>query len=175
MLKNTILALIALMTFSVGAADVATTNGLPANTITISAVVDKKDFVSIQGNNVWFAHINGEYPSDIYVNGNPWTPTWDEEESDVFTMKNPPRFLPMTGKRGLLSVSFAKTNGVLSVIEYPDTANDWIMVMLLKNTNATGPTRMNVTISWEDDMTPIIVPSTSVTHRRPNPTPTGLN
>lgn len=172
MIRNIILALIAAAGLSASAEN--TTTNLPANTITIGATVDKRDFVTVRGNKLWFTHDEGEYPSDIKVNGNEWSPTWDDEqESDDFTMTQPPRFLPMTGRRGLISVSVAQTNTTVTVVEYPDVVNEWILVILLSNENE-GSARMDVTISWQDDPMPVVLPKNSVPHTKPDPTPTGL-
>lgn len=168
MLRNTILALVAVFTLSASA---NTSTNLPANTITISATIDKKDLVTIRGDKVWFTHKDGAYPRDIQINGNAWTPDWDEDqESTDFTMKEPPRFLPMNNRRGLLSISHPQT---ATVIEYPDVVNDWFLVIMLKN-ESDEPTQVDVTISWENDPMPIVLPSSVVPHTKPDPTPTGL-
>ena len=169
MIRNIIFALIAAAGLSASAENVYT--NLPANTITISATIDKKDFVTIRGDKLWFTHKDGAYPRNVQINGVTWTPDWDEDqESTDFTMKNPARFLPMTNNRGILSISHPET---ASVVEYPDVVNEWMLVIVLSNP-ADEPTQMDVVISWENDQMPIILPSSVVPHTKPDPTPTGL-
>lgn len=169
MLRNIILALIAAFTLSASA---NTSTNLPANTITISATIDKKDFITIRGDKLWFTHSEGAYPRNVRVNGNDWVPDWDEDqESTDFTMKDPARFLPMSNQRSILSISHPKT---ASVLEYPDVVNEWMLVIALSNPDE-EPVQVDLTISWNtNDFFPIVLPNHSVPNTKPDPTPTGL-
>ena len=172
MLRNLILALVAVTALSASAANTYT--NLPANTITISANVDKKDIVCIRGDKLWMTHIQGERPTNVHINDNPWEPTWDDDdESSTFTMKFQPRFLPMRKNRGIISVSVAQTDAAVSVIEFPDESNEWILVLLVSN-KADKPQQVDATISWEEDLVPVTLPNHTVPHTKPDPTPTGL-
>lgn len=188
MLKNIILAFVAACSVSAFAdnesnesntantANTANTHtNLPANTITISAVVDRKDSVTIRGNKVWFTHYEGAYPRDIKINGNDWVPDWDEDqESTDFTMKNPPRFLPIDDicgfACGFLSISHTQN---ATVVEYPREANEWFLVIMMKN-EGYEPAQVDVTISWENNRMPVSIIRSAVPHTKPDPTPTGL-
>jgi hypothetical protein len=168
MFRNLVFAVLASFTLSASA---NTSTNLPANTITISATIDKKDVVTIRGDKVWITHGKGELPSDVKINGNAWTPVWDDNESDTFTMKDPARFLPMSNQRSILSISHPKT---ATVIEYPDVVNEWMLVIALSNADE-EPVQVDLTISWNtDDFFPIVLPNHSVPNTKPDPTPTGL-
>lgn len=173
MIKNTILVLVAIMGFLVPAKADNTSTNLPANTITVSAIVNKKDIVVIHADKLWINHISGELPTNIKINNNEWNPNWEDRESDTYIMKKPPRFLPMNNRRGLLSVSLAQTNAVVKVIEYPDYSNEWILMVAL-TVKSEKPMQLDLTISWENDPIPIVLPTYEVPTTKPNPTPTGL-
>ena len=178
MLKNTIVALAAIVGLLVPAkADNSSTN-LPANTITISAVIDKKDIVVIRGDKLWLTHIDGEFPTNVLVNGNSWNPVWEGEDSDTYTMKNPSRFLPMDSRRGLFFMSTVQTDASVEIIEYPDEFSEWILMVSLDNTKGTAPSKIDLTISWKDESVPVILPKNTVPYKppktAPSPTPVGL-
>ena len=175
MIKNIILAFVAFITFSASAENIYT-NDIPANTITIRALIDKKDLVSIRGDKVWLTNIKGEFPTNIVINGNSWTPILENEnESDTFTMKNPSRFLPMNEERiGLILISLAQTNVAVKVTEYPNEFNEWILTFSLNNMKTDEATWADVTISWKKENEPIILPRHYVVNTRPSPTPVGL-
>ena len=174
MLKNTIVALVAAMGFLIPAKADNTSTNLPANTITVSAVVDKKDIVVIRGDKLWLTHIDGKFPTNIFVNGNSWNPVWEDEDSDTYTMKNPSRFLPMDSRRGLLFMSTVQSGGTVEIIEYPDEFSEWILMISLDNTKGTTPTKIDLTISWKDESIPVVLPNHFVECTMPSPTPVGL-
>lgn len=174
MLKNTIVALAAIVGLLVPAKADNTSTNLAANTITISAIVDKKDIVVIRGDKLWITHVNGEFPTNILVNGNFWNPVWEDEDSDTYTMKNPSRFLPMDSRRGLLFMSAVQSGATVEIIEYPDETSEWILMISLDNTKGTVPTKIDLTISWKDESAPVVLPNHFVECTMPSPTPVGL-
>lgn len=171
-----ILALIVSVGFFVPTANATTTNELPASTITISALVYNKDLVNVRGDKLWLTHGDGKYPSNIVINGNSWIPVWENEnESSTFTMKKPSRFLPMNGQRmGLLFVSVKPTDAEVSVFEYPDEFNEWILTLTLDNTKNDKPSWIDIIISWKKEIEPAILPNHYVPTTKPSPTPVGL-
>lgn len=178
MLKNTILALVAsLELFATPTkADNASTNIL-ANTITVSALIDKKDIVVVRGDKLWFTHLDGELPRDVKINRKPWTQIhWGKDQkSDRFTMDDPRRLLPRDSHKNLISASLAQTNAVIDVIGYPETSNGWTLMIVLDNSESESPTQMDVTIFWTKRSPGPIAPSRYVTPATtPSPTPVGL-
>ena len=178
MLKHIILALVAILCLltSHAKASNAVTN-LPANTITVSATVDKKDLLVIRSDKLWFSHISGNLPTNIVVNGNAWNPNWDgDEESGTYAMKNPPRFLPMRRRLAPLSVKHEQTDKAkVKVLEFPEEFNEWFLIIELNNIESKGPARIDMTISWKDsDLVPIVLPRYTVPTTKPSPTPVGL-
>lgn len=176
MFRNTIVALVATMGFLIPAKANNTSTNLPANAITIQALVDGKDLISICGDKVWLTHIEGEFPTNVIINGNSWTPILENEnESDTFTMKNPSRFLPMNYQRmGLLFMSVKPTEAEVSVFEYPEEFSEWILTITLDNTKNDKPSWIDVTISWKKETEPTVLPRHYVETTRPSPTPVGL-
>ena len=175
MLKHIILALVAAVAIQVSAANTYT--NLPANTITVSATIYKKDLLVIRSDNLWFSHISGNLPTNIVVNGNAWNPNWDgDEESGTYAMKDPPRFLPMRRRLAPLSVKHEQTDKAkVKVLEFPEEFNEWFLIIELNNIESKGPARIDVTISWKDsDLVPIVLPRYTVPTTKPSPTPVGL-
>ena len=174
MIKKTILVLIAIAGLSASAENNYT--NIPANTISIRALVDGKDLISIRGDKVWLTHIEGEFPTNVIINGNSWKPVLENEsESDTFTMKNPSRFLPMNNQRmGLLFMSVKPTDAEVSVFEYPEEFSEWILTLTLDNTKNDTPSWIDITISWKKETEPIDLPNHYVETTRPSPTPVGL-
>lgn len=178
MLKNTIIALVAIVGLLVSAKADNTSTNLPANTIAFSAIVDKKDIVVIRGDKLWITHIDGEFPTNILVNGNSWNPIWENKDSDTYTMKNPSRFLPMDSRRGLFFMSTVQTDASVEIIEYPDEFSEWILMISLNNTKGATQTKIDLTISWKDESVPVVLPKNTVPYKpqktAPSPTPVGL-
>jgi len=148
---------------------------LPADTISIRATIDKTDDVFIRGDKLWISHVKGELPRDIWINHEPWTPTWtSEQDSDTYAMSDPPRRLPMTDRRGLISVSVGEEAAKVKVLEYPHEFNEWILVLSLHNPSLSGPLTMNVTISWKSQVEPVSLACVAPLPTVPSPTPVGL-
>ena len=64
--------------------------GHKEQTFTIKIFVDGSDVVKASGNRLWIEHVSGSLPGKtIYVNGQTWSPLWNDKTTTEFAGLNP--------------------------------------------------------------------------------------
>ena len=52
-----------------------------AHVLAFRAVVDGSDVVKVSGDRLWIEHEEWQLPSQIFINGKPWHPVWNDKVS----------------------------------------------------------------------------------------------
>jgi RNA polymerase sigma factor (sigma-70 family) len=115
-------------------------------TLTIRMHVDGSDFLRVSGNQLWFEHAFYVRPDNpIYVNGRPWSPTWDGNVSTKYTGLKP-AFNPHNPQRIQLAVTAGR--GPVSIAHLPAPDNNQTLSVLIDDNDYDGQDWYEFTISW---------------------------
>ena len=119
--------------------------GHKAQTFSIRIYVDGSDVVKVSGNRLWIEHDTGSLPGKtIYVNGQAWTPIWNDKTSTEFTALNP-AFNQHDSTKIQLTPS---GRGTVSVETFPSADNDWTLSFRIDDEQFGGADWYNVLVSW---------------------------
>lgn len=120
--------------------------GHKAQTFTIKIFVDGSDVVKASGNRLWIEHESASLPGKtIYVNGQAWTPTWNDKTSTAFEGLNPafrardPQKIQVTKQAG---------RGTVSIAEYPSADNGRGVSIKIDDEEFGGADWYEVLVSW---------------------------
>ena len=120
--------------------------GHKAQTFTVKIFVDGSDVVKASGNRLWVEHGTGALPGkQIYVNGQTWTPTWNDKTSTEFTALKPAFRQHDSTKIQLTKQS---GRGTVSVETFPSADNDWTLSIRLDDEEFGGADWYEVLVSW---------------------------
>jgi len=114
-------------------------------TLTIRMRVDGSDFLRVSGNQLWFEHSLYQLPDTIYVNGSPWSPTWNGDVSTKYTGLKP-AFNPSNPQR--IELAVAGGRGMVSIAQLPATTNQQTLSVLIDDKDYDGQDWYEFTISW---------------------------
>jgi RNA polymerase sigma factor (sigma-70 family) len=115
-------------------------------TLTIRMHVDGSDFLRVSGNQLWLEHAFYVRPDNpIYVNGRPWSPTWDGNVSTKYTGLKP-AFNPHNPQRIQLAVTAGR--GPVSIAHLPASDNNQTLSVLINDNDYDGQDWYEFTISW---------------------------
>ena len=115
-------------------------------TVTVKAFIDGCDVVKVSGNKLWFDHETFNLPGKIiYVNGNVWTPKWNDKVSDVFAGLSPafrPHALPN------IQITKRTGRGTVSIAQFPTSDNDRTLAVRMDDGDFGGADWYEIVISW---------------------------
>ena len=124
--------------------------GHKEQTLTIKIFVDGSDVVKVNGNRLWIEHGTGSLPQNppdktIYVNGQTWTPTWNDKTSTEFAGLNPafrphdPQKIHLTKRAG---------RGRVSIETFPSSDNNQTLSIKIDDEEDGGADWYDVLVSW---------------------------
>ena len=120
--------------------------GHKAQTFSIKIFVDGSDVVKASGNRLWIEHDTGSLPGKtIYVNGQVWTPTWNDKTSTEFAGLNP-AFRPHDPQKIQLTKRVGR--GTVSMEEFPSADNNQTLSIRLDDEQFGGADWYDVLVSW---------------------------
>lgn len=112
----------------------------------IRIFVDGSDVVKASGTRLWIEHATGSLPGKvIYVNGQAWTPTWNDKTSTEFAGLNPafrtrdPQKIQLTKRAG---------RGTVSIETFPSSDNDQTLSIKIDDEEFGGADWYDVQVSW---------------------------
>jgi len=67
------------------ASNASSARPLALHSVTVQIRVDGSDRLFYQDGKLWIEHMSARKPTNIFVNGVEWAPTWNGDKTDVFT------------------------------------------------------------------------------------------
>ena len=113
---------------------------------TVKVFVDGSDVVKMSGNRLWIEHKSAGLPGKvIYVNGQAWSPIWNDKTSTEFAGLNPafrphdPQKIQLTKRAG---------RGTVSIETFPSSDNDQTLSIKIDDDDFGGADWYDVLVSW---------------------------
>ncbi|MGH7940330.1 MAG: serine/threonine-protein kinase, partial [Limisphaerales bacterium] len=122
-------------------------HGRSTRTLTIRAFIDGSDVVYVSGYKLWIQHDTANLPGKlIYVNGQPWTPTWTTNgTSSEFDGLNP-AFMPHDPQT--IHVTKLVGRGTVSLEQFPSAENNQTLAVRISDDVFPGAAWYEIAISW---------------------------
>ncbi len=138
---------------------------VPESTITevkdglhIMALIDGKDTIKINSNELWYEHHsynlpgqwwngadNIQYDEPTYINGTAWKPEWQARVSKPYRFK---RSIPLKENRHRIKLTKIIGRGSVSISEMPHQANDYTLSILLDDNRYDAAQWYEFMIQW---------------------------
>jgi hypothetical protein len=120
--------------------------------VTVKACIDGSDWVTVQGDQLWWEHRNhttvGLHASctfsETFVNGVAWTPTWTGSTSSATTVDYG---LPAAAQT--VSVAVISARGSVSVTQQPDASNSYTTQVLFDDDPTGAAATYEATLQYE--------------------------
>ena len=120
--------------------------GHKEQTFTIKVFVDGSDVVKTSGNRLWIEHDTGSLPGKtIYVNGQAWTPTWNDKTSTEFAGLNP-TFMPRDPQ--MIQLTKRAGRGTVSIETFPSPDNGRTLAIRIDDNDFGGADWYDILVSW---------------------------
>jgi len=113
--------------------------------LTFRAVVDGRDVVKVSGNQLWIEHEEWELPTQLFVNGKPWHPVWNDKTSTPFEGLVP-AFHPRDPQK--IKLTQLKGRGSVDIVRLPNAANDETLVCRIDDGPFSGADTYQVSVTW---------------------------
>ena len=113
--------------------------------LTFRAVVDGKDVVKVSGDRLWIEHEDFELPNQLFVNGKPWRPVWNEKVSAPLEGLSP-AFHPRDPQK--VKLAQLKGRGTVGLVQLPNTANDETLAFRIDDGPFSGADTYQVSVTW---------------------------
>jgi len=114
--------------------------------LTVRAFIDGSDVIKVSDNKLWFEHDTFGLPGKtIFVNGQAWTPEWNDKVSTVFAGLNA-TFKPHDAQK--IQITKLIGRGTVSVEEFPTPANNETLAVRIDDDDFNGADWYEIAISW---------------------------
>ena len=114
--------------------------------LTVRAFIVGSDVVKVSGNKLWLEHDTFSLPGKtIYVNGQAWTPQWNDKVSTEFAGLKPafktrdPQKIQLTKRVG---------RGTVSIEQFPTSINNETLAVRIDDGDFGGADWYEIVISW---------------------------
>jgi hypothetical protein len=108
------------------------------------AVVDGSDVVKVSGDRLWIEHEEAQLPSQLFINGKPWHPVWNDKVSAPLEGLSP-AFKPRDPMK--VKLTQLKGRGPVSIIQLPTSANDQTLAFRINDSDP-GADIYQISVSW---------------------------
>jgi hypothetical protein len=107
---------------------------LTLRSVTVQIRVDGSDRVYYQDGKLWIEHMSAQKPTEIMINGAPWTPNWNGDKTDMFTQFNIPvapigsghvSTKQFAGRSKIKQEHLATAPAVVTISDVPAGADDY--------------------------------------------------
>ena len=120
--------------------------GHKEQTFTIKIFVDGSDVVKASGNRLWIEHSTGSLPGkEIFVNGQSWSPLWNDKTSTEFAGLNR-AFRPHDPQK--IQVTKRAGRGPVSIETFPSSDNNQTLSIKIDDEADGGADWYDVLVSW---------------------------
>jgi hypothetical protein len=120
--------------------------GHKEQTFTIKIFVDGSDVVKASGNRLWIEHSTGSLPGkEIFVNGQSWSPLWNDKTSTEYAGLNP-AFRPRDPQKIQLTKRVGR--GTVSIETFPSSDNNQTLSIKIDDEADGGADWYDVLVSW---------------------------
>jgi hypothetical protein len=109
------------------------------------AVVDGSDVVKVSGSRLWIEHEDFQLPAQIFINGKPWHPVWNDKVSAPLEGLSP-AFHPRDSMK--VKLTQLKGRGPVSIIQLPNSANDQTLAFRIDDNQWGGADTYDIRVSW---------------------------
>jgi signal peptidase I len=114
--------------------------------LTVRAFIDGQDVIKVRNDKLWIEHDTAARPGKmIYVNGQAWTPTWNDKVSTEFSGLKPP-LRPRIAQK--FQVTTRVGRGVVSIEQFPSAENDQTLAVRINDDDFGGADWYEISISW---------------------------
>jgi len=140
--KVTVIGISTLVLIAVVATAIYTFAG--PKTLKFRTFLDGVDVIKLSGNKLWIEHQSWQMPARIKINGKPWSPVWNANTSEPYTLH--PAFVPSAPEKVKLSKKAGR--GAITVSELPTAANNKTLSITLDDGSWGGADWYEFTVSW---------------------------
>ena len=135
--------------------------------LTLRLPTDGADQVHIRHDKLWYVHLENCYPGQwsgrndpTYINDEAWYPQWPyyHMTSDKYTIPDPAFVLPANVEftKDTMKVKFSDRESY--VMQYPNSTNEYTLVLYMYERAYIGPVWKTVKISWSNDVETAVAP-----------------